>query len=146
MLLDLRYASKGWIWAFIISILNSYRLLTFLLQTSNTRNKMIEVLATTGYLTQEFILSPLQFGVPYSRPRYFCLVPFYSLLFSLFLLSIFLNQAWGHTLMHMFTLSIGKEKRTNIMNCGPVGSLFQRALSSLFACENTGIDIMCANL
>ncbi|XP_010670683.2 tRNA (cytosine(38)-C(5))-methyltransferase 2 isoform X2 [Beta vulgaris subsp. vulgaris] len=42
-------------------------------ETSNTRNKMIEVLATTGYLTQEFILSPLQFGVPYSRPRYFCL-------------------------------------------------------------------------
>lgn len=24
-------------------------------------------------MTQEFILSPLQFGVPYSRPRYFCL-------------------------------------------------------------------------
>ncbi|XP_021758150.1 tRNA (cytosine(38)-C(5))-methyltransferase-like [Chenopodium quinoa] len=42
-------------------------------ETSDTHNKMIEVLAKTGYLTQEFILSPLQFGVPYSRPRYFCL-------------------------------------------------------------------------
>lgn len=42
-------------------------------ETSDTRSKMIEVLAKTGYLTQEFILSPLQFGVPYSRPRYFCL-------------------------------------------------------------------------
>ncbi|KAL2897814.1 hypothetical protein RDABS01_039596 [Bienertia sinuspersici] len=42
-------------------------------ETSNTHNKMIKVLTETGYLTQEFILSPLQFGVPYSRPRYFCL-------------------------------------------------------------------------
>ncbi|KAK9682647.1 hypothetical protein RND81_10G087100 [Saponaria officinalis] len=42
-------------------------------ETSDTHNKMIEVLSETGYVTQEFILSPLQFGVPYSRPRYFCL-------------------------------------------------------------------------
>ncbi|KAL9233889.1 hypothetical protein vseg_008824 [Gypsophila vaccaria] len=42
-------------------------------ETSDTHNRMIEVLAETGYVTQEFILSPLQFGVPYSRPRYFCL-------------------------------------------------------------------------
>ncbi|KNA21545.1 hypothetical protein SOVF_042200 [Spinacia oleracea] len=42
-------------------------------ETSDTHNKMIGVLTKTGYLTQEFILSPLQFGVPYSRPRYFCL-------------------------------------------------------------------------
>ncbi|XP_057539241.1 tRNA (cytosine(38)-C(5))-methyltransferase 2 [Amaranthus tricolor] len=42
-------------------------------EISNTHNKMVEVLTKTGYLIQEFILSPLQFGVPYSRPRYFCL-------------------------------------------------------------------------
>lgn len=42
-------------------------------ETSDTHNQMIEVLGKTGYTTQEFILSPLQFGVPYSRPRYFCL-------------------------------------------------------------------------
>ncbi|URE27724.1 C-5 cytosine-specific DNA methylase [Musa troglodytarum] len=44
-----------------------------LLQTSNTHKHMMEVLAGIGFVTQEYILSPLQFGVPYSRPRYFCL-------------------------------------------------------------------------
>ncbi|XVF34400.1 hypothetical protein REPUB_Repub18cG0055600 [Reevesia pubescens] len=42
-------------------------------ETSDTRAKMVEVLAKSDFITQEFILSPLQFGVPYSRPRYFCL-------------------------------------------------------------------------
>ncbi|TXG62125.1 hypothetical protein EZV62_013488 [Acer yangbiense] len=42
-------------------------------ETSDTHTKMIEMLAKSDYVTQEFILSPLQFGVPYSRPRYFCL-------------------------------------------------------------------------
>lgn len=45
-----------------------------LLQTSNTHKHMMEVLAGIGFVTQEYILSPLQFGIPYSRPRYFCLV------------------------------------------------------------------------
>ncbi|WOL00522.1 hypothetical protein Cni_G09235 [Canna indica] len=42
-------------------------------ETSNTHKHMMEVLATIGFVTQEYILSPLQFGIPYSRPRYFCL-------------------------------------------------------------------------
>ncbi|TYH60469.1 hypothetical protein ES332_D08G294800v1 [Gossypium tomentosum] len=42
-------------------------------ETSDTHAKMVEVLVNSGLVTQEFILSPLQFGVPYSRPRYFCL-------------------------------------------------------------------------
>ncbi|XP_057959292.1 tRNA (cytosine(38)-C(5))-methyltransferase 2 isoform X2 [Malania oleifera] len=42
-------------------------------ETSDTHSQMIKILAETGFVTQEFILSPLQFGVPYSRPRYFCL-------------------------------------------------------------------------
>ncbi|KAH9608123.1 hypothetical protein KSS87_001054 [Heliosperma pusillum] len=42
-------------------------------ETSDTHSKMIEVLTETNYVTQEFVLSPLQFEVPYSRPRYFCL-------------------------------------------------------------------------
>ncbi|KAF6164534.1 hypothetical protein GIB67_025360 [Kingdonia uniflora] len=42
-------------------------------ETSDTHKLMLEILEETGYVTQEFILSPLQFGVPYSRPRYFCL-------------------------------------------------------------------------
>ncbi|KAH7524699.1 hypothetical protein FEM48_Zijuj06G0147300 [Ziziphus jujuba var. spinosa] len=42
-------------------------------ETSDTHSRMIETLVKLGFVTQEFILSPLQFGVPYSRPRYFCL-------------------------------------------------------------------------
>ncbi|KAL5783161.1 hypothetical protein ACOSP7_008190 [Xanthoceras sorbifolium] len=42
-------------------------------ETSDTHTKMIEILVKSDYVMQEFILSPLQFGVPYSRPRYFCL-------------------------------------------------------------------------
>lgn len=44
------------------------------MQTSDTHMEMIDTLTKLNYVTQEFILSPLQFGVPYSRPRYFCLV------------------------------------------------------------------------
>ncbi|XP_026460232.1 DNA (cytosine-5)-methyltransferase-like [Papaver somniferum] len=42
-------------------------------ETSDTHKQMVEMLKKTSFTTQEFILSPLQFGVPYSRPRYFCL-------------------------------------------------------------------------
>ncbi|XP_059459766.1 tRNA (cytosine(38)-C(5))-methyltransferase 2 isoform X1 [Corylus avellana] len=42
-------------------------------ETSDTHTKMIDILAKTNFVVQEFILSPLQFGIPYSRPRYFCL-------------------------------------------------------------------------
>ncbi|KEH36452.1 tRNA (cytosine(38)-C(5))-methyltransferase 2 isoform X2 [Medicago truncatula] len=42
-------------------------------ETSDTHAKLIEILEKTNFITQEFILSPLQFGIPYSRPRYFCL-------------------------------------------------------------------------
>ncbi|CAN6543337.1 unnamed protein product [Malus baccata var. baccata] len=43
-------------------------------KTSDTHTKMIEILGRTNFVLQEFILSLLQFGEPYSRPRYFCLV------------------------------------------------------------------------
>jgi len=42
-------------------------------ESSITHKRMMEVLEKIGFITQEFILSPLQFYVPYSRPRYFCL-------------------------------------------------------------------------
>lgn len=48
--------------------------LVHLCQVSDTHNQLLEVLSSLNFNTQEFILSPLQFGVPYSRPRYFCLV------------------------------------------------------------------------
>ncbi|RZC53677.1 hypothetical protein C5167_012532 [Papaver somniferum] len=45
-------------------------------ETSDTHKQMVEMLKKTSFTTQEFILSRLQFGVPYSRPRYFCLPHF----------------------------------------------------------------------
>lgn len=42
-------------------------------ETSDTHEQMLEILRKIGLITQEYILSPLQFGIPYSRPRYFCL-------------------------------------------------------------------------
>ncbi|CAJ1963449.1 unnamed protein product [Sphenostylis stenocarpa] len=42
-------------------------------ETSDTHAKLVEILEKTNFITQEFILTPLQFGIPYSRPRYFCL-------------------------------------------------------------------------
>lgn len=52
----------------------------YLCQVSDTHDQLLEVLSSLNFNTQEFILSPLQFGVPYSRPRYFCLVrTFYCL-------------------------------------------------------------------
>ncbi|ONK59495.1 tRNA (cytosine(38)-C(5))-methyltransferase [Asparagus officinalis] len=42
-------------------------------ETSDTHEQMLEIYRELGFVTQEFILSPLQVGIPYSRPRYFCL-------------------------------------------------------------------------
>ncbi|XP_078428044.1 DNA methyltransferase-2 isoform X2 [Wolffia australiana] len=42
-------------------------------EKSDTHEHLIEILTKAGFTLQEFILSPVQFGVPYSRPRYFCL-------------------------------------------------------------------------
>ncbi|KAH7430410.1 hypothetical protein KP509_09G097100 [Ceratopteris richardii] len=43
---------------------------------------LTKTLKKSDFSIQEFILTPLQFGIPYSRPRYFCLAkrrPFYFL-------------------------------------------------------------------
>lgn len=42
-------------------------------ESSDTRQQMVDVLSSTSYTLQEFILSPTQLNVPYSRPRYFAL-------------------------------------------------------------------------
>ncbi|KAI7982046.1 tRNA (cytosine(38)-C(5))-methyltransferase 2 [Camellia lanceoleosa] len=42
-------------------------------ETFDMHRIMIDILAKVDFVTQEFILSTLQFGVPYSRPCYFCL-------------------------------------------------------------------------
>ena len=46
----------------------------FFVQNSVTHGHLMDVFEEAGFVTQEFILSPLQLGIPYSRPRYFCLV------------------------------------------------------------------------
>ncbi|EFJ45444.1 hypothetical protein VOLCADRAFT_63767, partial [Volvox carteri f. nagariensis] len=40
---------------------------------SDSHKMMVAALGTAGYELQEFIVSPHQLGVPYSRPRYFAL-------------------------------------------------------------------------
>ncbi|XP_024390498.1 tRNA (cytosine(38)-C(5))-methyltransferase 2 isoform X3 [Physcomitrium patens] len=42
-------------------------------EDSITHGHLIDMFEDLGFMTQEFILSPLQLGIPYSRPRYFCL-------------------------------------------------------------------------
>ncbi|BBN08492.1 tRNA (cytosine38-C5)-methyltransferase [Marchantia polymorpha subsp. ruderalis] len=42
-------------------------------ENSVTHSRLLAVLKEAEFTTQEFILTPLQFGIPYSRPRYFCL-------------------------------------------------------------------------
>lgn len=51
-------------------------------EVSDTHDQLLEVLSILNFNTQEFILSPLQFGVPYSRPRYFCLAKQESMCFQ----------------------------------------------------------------
>ncbi|XP_043702910.1 tRNA (cytosine(38)-C(5))-methyltransferase 2 isoform X1 [Telopea speciosissima] len=51
-------------------------------EISDTHKQMIEILVKTGFVAQEFILNPLQFCVPYSRPRYFCLAKMRPLSFQ----------------------------------------------------------------
>ena len=41
-------------------------------EASDTRAALVATLTHHRYTFREFILSPAQFAVPYSRPRYFC--------------------------------------------------------------------------
>lgn len=40
---------------------------------SSMRDRMIQVLGECGYYVEEFLLSPMQFGIPNMRLRYYCL-------------------------------------------------------------------------
>ncbi|KAI9292206.1 S-adenosyl-L-methionine-dependent methyltransferase [Neoconidiobolus thromboides FSU 785] len=41
-------------------------------ETSSMRDKTIETLVEMGYLVKEYLLTPLQFGIPNDRLRYYC--------------------------------------------------------------------------
>mmetsp|Transcript_211 Transcript_211/g.448 ORF Transcript_211/g.448 Transcript_211/m.448 type:complete len:360 (-) Transcript_211:855-1934(-) len=51
-------------------------------ETSSTRFCLVDTLEKNGYVTQEYIVSPLDVGVPYSRTRYFCLAKLNPLQFK----------------------------------------------------------------
>ena len=51
-------------------------------EISRTRSEFVETLEKVGYVYQEFLLSPTQFGVPNSRLRYYLLAKRKPLLFS----------------------------------------------------------------
>ena len=40
---------------------------------SLTRKELVQTLRANDYACQEFLGTPLQYGIPYSRPRYFLL-------------------------------------------------------------------------
>ena len=71
------------IWYFsdrVYSIFSMARLPSFLLvenvrgfESSETRNIYVEFLTRNNYAYQEYLLTPLQFGIPNSRLRYYCI-------------------------------------------------------------------------
>ncbi|WIA16207.1 hypothetical protein OEZ85_012920 [Tetradesmus obliquus] len=42
-------------------------------EASDMQQLLMQCLAGAGYHAAEFMMTPLQYGIPYSRPRYFCL-------------------------------------------------------------------------
>lgn len=40
-------------------------------ETSRTREMLVDMLESEGYAIEEYILSPIDLGIPYTRPRYF---------------------------------------------------------------------------
>lgn len=52
-------------------------------ESSNTREHCVKVVEEVGYLYQEFLVTPMQFGIPNSRLRYYLLAKKHPLRFSL---------------------------------------------------------------
>lgn len=80
-------------------------------EISNTHKHMMGILAQTCFVTQEYILSPLQFRIPYSRPRYFCLAKRKPLCFR--------NPSLNYKLCHAFTPRLPLEDSTVMDGCLP---------------------------
>lgn len=81
-------------------VILEYVILFPLLQTSDTHEILVEILEKNNFVTQEFILSPLQFGLPYSRPRYYCLVCLYVFLFGFYLIWTSIHCHHMYVLIH----------------------------------------------
>lgn len=62
-------------YAFFLSFYNGpFALMIYqAIQASTTRDRVLAILAKLGFVTRELLLTPLQFGVPNSRLRYYLL-------------------------------------------------------------------------
>lgn len=80
-------------------------------EISDTHKHMIAIFAKTCFVTQEYILSPLQFTIPYSRPRYFCLAKRKPLCFK--------NPYLNYQLLHRFTPFAALEDNAVMSGCPP---------------------------
>ncbi|KAF9488708.1 S-adenosyl-L-methionine-dependent methyltransferase [Pleurotus eryngii] len=65
-------------------------------ETSTTRQILLTTLRSLGYNTMEFLLTPLQFGIPNSRLRYYLLAKMAPLDFSTSTTSPSDGQIWRH--------------------------------------------------
>ncbi|KAL0927000.1 hypothetical protein M5K25_003260 [Dendrobium thyrsiflorum] len=80
-------------------------------EISNTHKHMMDIFAKNTFVTQEYILSPLQFRIPYSRPRYFCLAKRKPISFK--------NPSLNYQLCHTLTPIVPLEDKTLIDACLP---------------------------
>ncbi|CAA6672688.1 unnamed protein product [Spirodela intermedia] len=96
-------------------------------ETSDTHDQLIDILIKTGFTTQEYILSPLQFGIPYSRPRYFCLAKRRPLSFPH-------SSVDGQLLLAPFPFSKKiatiTAAETSLVPCEPIKKFLQGSFSS----------------
>ncbi|KVH90286.1 C-5 cytosine methyltransferase, partial [Cynara cardunculus var. scolymus] len=96
-------------------------------ETSDTHQKMVQILEESQFEMQEFILSPLQFGVPYSRPRYFCLAKRKP--------SSFCNPEFNRQLLHVPELLVGCNESISISENGQLTSTSDKMLQTCLPIE-----------
>ncbi|KAG4399133.1 hypothetical protein AAZX31_08G175800 [Glycine max] len=114
-------------------------------ETSDTHAKLIEILEKTNFITQEFILTPLQFGIPYSRPRYFCLAKRKPSSFVNECLNNLLIQSSPPLFGHFDTVAdddnSSKEDRQNLLqSCQPIEKFIElKNLSNDIAVESEAL-------
>ncbi|KAF9455789.1 S-adenosyl-L-methionine-dependent methyltransferase [Collybia nuda] len=58
------------------------KLSSFITKTSSTRQTLLSTLRSLGYITLELLITPLQYGIPNSRLRYYLLAKQYPLQYS----------------------------------------------------------------
>ncbi|KAJ9555318.1 hypothetical protein OSB04_009932 [Centaurea solstitialis] len=109
-------------------------------ETSDTHQRMVQILEESQFVTQEFILSPLQFGVPYSRPRYFCLsLEFNRICYACFTgkrkPSSFCNPEFNGQLLHVPEPLFGRKEIKSISENGQLTSASDKMLQACLPIE-----------